>query len=128
MCRLGRGGTHTQGPLTIHPFQVKSWKWEKTGDGFNAYCILFATLLLGTQDWFRANPLADLPYFLSLALVTIYIGSHRSLTNKQRTNISLKQGVLAPVFASLSILSLYLILKFFPNLNLQTMLDIYFFL
>lgn len=39
-----------------------------------------------------------------------------------------RQGILAPVLASGSILTLYLVIKFFPDLNLQTLLDIYFFL
>lgn len=70
--------------------QVKKWKWEDTQDGFLAYSFLLGLLLLGDQTWFRSNPLADLPYFLGLAMATIYIGAHRGLTNKQRTNISLK--------------------------------------
>ena len=38
------------------------------------------------------------------------------------------QGVLAPVAASVSLFGLYLVLKFFPDLSLQTFIDGYFFL
>lgn len=43
---------------------------------------------------------ADLPYFLGLASLTIYVGAHRGLTARQRQQISLKEGLLAPVAAS----------------------------
>ena len=38
------------------------------------------------------------------------------------------QGVLAPVAASVSLFGLYLVLKFFPDVSLQTFIDGYFFL
>jgi hypothetical protein len=48
----------------------------------------------------QANKYADLPYFLSLAAMTIYIGAHRGLNSRQRQQISIKEGLLAPVAAS----------------------------
>ena len=44
--------------------------------------------------------MADLPYFWGLASMTIYIGAHRGLNAKQRQQISIKEGLLAPVAAS----------------------------
>lgn len=38
------------------------------------------------------------------------------------------QGALAPVFASISLFGLYLLLKYFPDLSIQTVLNAYFFL
>lgn len=105
---------------------MKKWKWEETDDALIAYGALLAILGVGSLEGFRANVLADFPYFVALALLTQYIGSHRALTSNQRTNISLKQGFLAPVFASISLLSLYLVLKVFPDLDLQTILNLYF--
>jgi minor histocompatibility antigen H13 len=38
------------------------------------------------------------------------------------------QGALAPVLASVSLFGIYLVLKYFPDLSLQTFLDAYFWL
>jgi hypothetical protein len=38
------------------------------------------------------------------------------------------QGLLAPLFASISLFGVYLIVKYLPDLSLQTFLDVYFFL
>lgn len=138
----------------------------------------------------------DLPYFIGLAVCTIYIGAHKGLTTRQRQQITMKevryfgttavahmhatgtvpcasshpcpalphpcpgpsralalalpclnvpccpmpvplpssspspspQGLLAPVLASASLFGLYLIIKFLPDLSLQTFLDAYFWL
>lgn len=48
----------------------------------------------------QENRFADLPYFWGLASMTIYIGAHRALNAKQRQQISIKEGLLAPVAAS----------------------------
>ncbi len=48
----------------------------------------------------QENRFADLPYFWGLASMTIYIGAHRGLNAKQRQQISIKEGLLAPVAAS----------------------------
>jgi hypothetical protein len=37
------------------------------------------------------------------AVTTQYIGAHRGLTTKQRQQISIKEGLLAPVAASISL-------------------------
>jgi hypothetical protein len=46
------------------------------------------------------NRYADLPYFIGLAAMTIYVGAHRGLNSRQRQQISIKEGLLAPVLAS----------------------------
>ena len=38
------------------------------------------------------------------------------------------QGALAPLVASVSLLGLYLLIKYFPDLSFQAFLDVYFFL
>ena len=38
---------------------------------------------------------ADLPYFIVLATVTIYIGAHRGLTQRIRQQISLREVLLS---------------------------------
>lgn len=45
------------------------------------------------------------PAALLQAVCTQYIGAHRSLTTQQRQQISFKEGLLAPVFASVSLFS-----------------------
>jgi hypothetical protein len=59
---------------------------------------VFSTLLNGLCP--QESKFGDLPYFLGLASMTIYIGAHRGLNNRQRQQISLKEGALAPVAAS----------------------------
>lgn len=71
---------------------------------------------------------ADLPYFIGLGVLTVYIGAHRGLTSKSRQQLTVKEGALAPVLASASLFGVYLVLKYFPDLSLQTLLDAYFFL
>jgi minor histocompatibility antigen H13 len=77
---------------------------------------------------FQANNLADVPYFISLAVITIYMGAHRGLNARQRQQIDLQQGALAPLAASAALLGAYCLVKFFPNFSLQTFFDCYFWL
>ena len=53
------------------------WRWETSDDAVGAYAALLGTLALGS--WWSAPSFAyaDLPYFLSLAYCTVYIGAHR---------------------------------------------------
>jgi hypothetical protein len=39
----------------------------------------------------RSHSMMDLPYFIGLAVVTIYVGAHRGLNSKQRQTISIEQ-------------------------------------
>lgn len=54
--------------------------------------------------------------------------SSRCAPSALRTSALPLQGALAPVFASISLFGLYLILKYFPDLSIQTVLNAYFFL
>ena len=46
---------------------------------------------------------APLPYFATLATLSLYIGSKRGLLNKDAEIIGFKQGATAPMFLSVSI-------------------------
>ncbi len=56
-----------------------------------AYAAFFGLLGFGLLPLQGQTRLADLPYFLGLAAVTIYIGAHKGLNSKQRQTISLEQ-------------------------------------
>ncbi|KAL4439828.1 hypothetical protein ABPG75_002829 [Micractinium tetrahymenae] len=115
-------------PAAKGPYKPTIWRWEESDDAVRAYLIFFGILLAGCIPAVQENRYADLPYFLGLASMTIYIGAHRGLNSRQRQQISLKEGVLAPVAASASLFGLYLLLKYFPDLNIQTLLNAYFWL
>ncbi len=93
-----------------------------------AYGALLGILALGLVPSLQTNQLADLPYFVGLASLTIYIGAHRGLTQGQRQMLSIKEGALAPVLASVSLFACYLVVKFFPGFSIQTFLNCYFWL
>jgi hypothetical protein len=59
------------------------------------------------------------------AVLTQYIGAHRGLTSQQRQQINLKEGLLAPVLASVALFGTYLLIRF-TDLNLATLLNGYF--
>ncbi|KAL6744843.1 peptidase A22B, signal peptide peptidase, partial [Haematococcus lacustris] len=96
----------------------------ESGDALRAYGVLAGVLCLGALDWpvLRSGGSADLLYFISLAVTTQYIGAHRSLTTKQRQQVSIKEGLLAPLAASVSLFSCYLIVRFLPQLSISTLL------
>eukprot|EP01024_Parvocaulis_polyphysoides_P017632 TRINITY_DN17790_c2_g2_i4.p1 TRINITY_DN17790_c2_g2~~TRINITY_DN17790_c2_g2_i4.p1 ORF type:complete len:502 (-),score=66.56 TRINITY_DN17790_c2_g2_i4:231-1736(-) len=102
------------------------WIWQESKDALRAYTLLAGVLLLGTIPQFSQFSWAPFPYFITLASLTIYIGAHRGLTSKERQVISLKQGVFAPVLASVTLFGGYLLIKFFPNLSPQAVIDAYF--
>jgi len=45
---------------------------------------------LGCLDHNHCCP-ADLPYFLGLGVLTVYIGAHRGLTSKSRQQLTVKE-------------------------------------
>lgn len=90
--------------------------------------MFLGILLLGTLPALHTTRMADLPYFISLAVTTIYIGAHRGLNSRQRQQINLKEGFIAPIAASVAIFGTYLFLKYFPDLSLQSFFDAYFWL
>eukprot|EP00890_Picochlorum_soloecismus_P006444 jgi/Picsp_1/6800/NSC_04139-R1_protein len=102
------------------------WRWEESDDARRTYGVFLAILLLGAQPLFQTGRTGDLFYFISLAVTTIYIGAHKGLNAKHRQSINLKEGFIAPVAASAVIFCTYLVLKYFPDFSLQSILDIYF--
>ncbi len=54
---------------------MEPWLWERSGDGLRAYAALAAVLALGSIPALRSQKLADLPYFISQAVITIYVGA-----------------------------------------------------
>lgn len=102
------------------------WRWEETDDALRAYGALFSCLLGGSVLPLSGLRFADIGYFTGLAICTIYIGAHRGLSSKMRTTISFKQGLLAPIACSIALFGGYLLIKFVPDLNLSTILNIYF--
>ncbi|EFJ53057.1 hypothetical protein VOLCADRAFT_85944 [Volvox carteri f. nagariensis] len=103
-----------------------AWRWEESDDAVRAYGSLVALLALGNLPVLHGTKLADLPYFVGLAIVTIYIGAHRGLTTRQRQQISIKEGILAPVLASVSLFGFYLLIKYLPDFNVKAFLNAYF--
>ena len=54
------------------------WQWQDSDDALKAYTALIGTLALGSIPGFRNLHHIELPYFITLASATIYIGAHRS--------------------------------------------------
>jgi hypothetical protein len=67
------------------------WKWEDSDDAVKAYVALFAMLMLGQLPAAQQSGAFDIFYFLTLAVMTIYIGAHRGLTTDQRQQLNLKE-------------------------------------
>jgi len=104
----------------------KVWRWEESADARRTYSVFAGVLALGLVPGFQELKYGDLPYFISLAVITIYIGAHRGLNSRQRQSINLREGVLAPVAASFAIFATYLVVTYFPDFSFQRILDIYF--
>lgn len=121
-------GKRTMSDEIAPPAATDVWQWNESADATRTYSVFSAVLLLGLLPAVQESRIGDLFYFISLAVATIYMGAHRGLNSKERQAVTLKQGVLAPVFASAALLTFYAITKYFPDLNLQTFLDIYFWL
>lgn len=103
-----------------------TWRWDDSPDALRTYLLFFGVLGMGALPELQTFKWADLPYFISLAVCTIYIGAHRGLNARQRQEINLREGILAPVAASAAIFGTYLLLKYFPELSLQRFFDCYF--
>ncbi|XP_057871821.1 signal peptide peptidase 2 isoform X2 [Cryptomeria japonica] len=105
-------------------FRNEVWQWSNTPNQQAAYVFLLFGMTLGSQlpdvSWSPAC------YFLCLGVWIIYVGSHRSLGSKPPKQLSFREGILAPLYLSVSLFGFYCILHFFPNLDLQTFLSIYF--
>lgn len=117
------GNQETEGKQTI-------WHWESSDDAIGAYMVLLGIIVCGTLPDVvgQGSNAACMPYFAALAASTIYIGSHRGLNEGTQRQIGIRDGFLAPVLFSFSLFSIYTILKYFPNFNLKTIFDCYFWL
>ena len=71
--------------------EAPAWRWDASEDAQWAYGTFFGLLLLGQLPYAQTLRLADLPYFMGLATLTIYIGAHRGLSSKARQQINLRQ-------------------------------------
>jgi len=72
--------------------EAAAWRWDASADAQWAYGAFFGLLALGQLPAAQAQRLADLPYFVGLATLTIYIGAHRGLSSRSRQQISLRQA------------------------------------
>jgi hypothetical protein len=78
-------------PAQLDTIAPPHWNWQESKDALWAYGVFSGVLLLGSLPGVAGQRWADLPYFMTLAVMTIYIGAHRSLTPPFRQNITLKQ-------------------------------------
>lgn len=105
-------------------FRNEIWQWSNTPNQLAAYVFLLLGMPLGSQlpdsSWSSAC------YFLCIGVWIIYVGSHRSLGSKLPKKLSFREGILAPLLCSVSLFGFYCILHFFPNIDLQAFLSIYF--
>jgi minor histocompatibility antigen H13 len=125
-CRAVDGASEIADPIPKPAATI--WRWEDSSDAVKTYGVFLGVLAAGTLPALQGSKLGDLPYFISLAICTIYIGAHRGLNFKQRQQINLREGVLAPFAASAALGGIYLLFKYFPELSLQGFFDIYFWL
>jgi minor histocompatibility antigen H13 len=105
---------------------IESWQWDGSPDALRTYAVFLGVLGIGAIPTLESFKYADLVYFISLALSTIYIGAHRGLNSRQRQEIDFREGLLAPIAASLALFGTYLLVKYFPELSLQRFFDAYF--
>lgn len=73
------------------PGSLSAWEWKNSEDALKAYTALFGLLAIGQIPAMRHVKYADLPYFIGLASMTIYIGAHRGLCTKVRQQITIKE-------------------------------------
>lgn len=62
-----------------------------TEDAVWAHGFLFSVLLFGSLPVFYHWKFSNVPYFLSLAMLSIYIGAHRSLDSDAIEQVTLQQ-------------------------------------
>ncbi|KAL3699260.1 hypothetical protein R1sor_017282 [Riccia sorocarpa] len=99
------------------------WAWNKTSKELIAYMLLIAAVpivpFLPRFEWSGAF------YFLFLAVWSVYVGSHRSLSKKPPQKMSLNQGLAVPLFCSASLFGFYCLLRFFPDLDVRSFISAY---
>lgn len=55
------------------PAKAAAWHWEESDDALRTYAVFLGLLGVGTLPVLQSEKLADLPYFIGLAVVTIYM-------------------------------------------------------
>jgi hypothetical protein len=63
-----------------------------------------AVLAVGATPWLAEQRYGYIPYFLSLAFASVYVGAHRGLVREDRENFTLEQSAAVPIAASVSLL------------------------
>ncbi|KAH6557643.1 hypothetical protein KP509_1Z102100 [Ceratopteris richardii] len=101
----------------------EKWKWRTTTRELIAYGLLCAAVPLGSllPRFQYSGPF----YFAFLAIWSVYVGSHRSLQRMPPQKMSLKQGLAVPFMCSFSLFGLYCLLRFYPDIDIQTFISIY---
>jgi minor histocompatibility antigen H13 len=61
------------------------------------------------------------------ATITIYCGAHRGLTARRRQEIGLRESMLLPVGAAVTLVGVYLLITYFKDLDLSAVVNAYFF-
>jgi minor histocompatibility antigen H13 len=128
--RRGTAADNEPQPTTSSPPPPisASWQWHDSNDALLAYSALVGILLFGSIPASSTFTPFQYLYFTSLAGVTIYIGSHKGLNKQLQRQINLKDGLIAPFLFSASLFSIYLLLKFFPGINVKVFFNGYFWL
>ena len=71
--------------------EEQRWKWVESADSQRAHAALAGVLILGALPWAQQFSTTSIFYFASLAVCTIYIGAHKSLSGGPRQQLSMKE-------------------------------------
>lgn len=82
---------------------------------------------MGATPWLAEQRYGYIPYFASLAFVSIYLGAHRGLVREDRENFTLEQSAAAPFALSVSLLGIYVVIKY-TAFDLASLVGAYFWL
>lgn len=78
-------------PPKVPKSEDDRWKWVESADGQRAHAALAGVLILGALPWAQQFSTTSIFYFASLAVCTIYIGAHKSLSGGPRQQLSMKE-------------------------------------
>jgi hypothetical protein len=90
----------TAGKAAADRVPLPRWDWTQTWDAQRAHIALLVVLLAGSTPVAQSWSMSAMVYLMSLAVCTIYIGSHKGLTTAARQQVSVKEARVPP--ASLS--------------------------
>jgi hypothetical protein len=111
------GGRNSALPLHKQARGPPLLRWYRGADPVHRY----KASSCGAPICRRSTPVAA--HVHALTPLSGLAGAHKGLTTRQRQQISLKEGVLAPIFASISLFGFYLLIKYLPDLGAQTPLE-----